>query len=201
MIAIVGLLLVGNELWSRRKNLHEEFSRKFIHISVGCLVAFWPWWLSWTEIRWLSVAFLAGVGLSKLLGVFQALHSVQRPTWGEFFFAISVGGLTFLTHNKWIYATALLQMALADGLAAVIGVRYGNGQGYSVFGHRKTLIGTLVFLLTSMIILVWYQAASGANISIIKLDFIALLASAIENLAVAGFDNLLVPLVVVALLR
>lgn len=203
LLAIIAtaLLLIVNETWSRRRNPHGELSRKFIHISVGCLVASWPFWLSWTEIRWLSLAFLIGVVISKQLRVFQAIHSVQRPTWGEFFFAIAVGGLTFITSNGWIYAAALLQMSLADGLAAVLGVKYGNGQAYTVFHHKKSLVGTVTFLVVSIAILTWYVTTGDAQLGWLHLMGISLLAMVIENLAVAGLDNLLVPVVVAALLR
>jgi len=141
-ILIVFLLLVIGELWWRKQKLHTEFARKFVHITVGSFVAFWPFFLSWQEIRLLSVAFLVVVGISKYLNVFRAIHTVQRPTWGELFFAMAVGTITFITHDKWIYTTALLQMSLADGFAAVIGTRWGQRFRYIVFGHAKSILGT-----------------------------------------------------------
>ncbi len=108
-VLVVFLLLLIGELWWRKQRLNNEFTRKFVHITVGTFVAFWPFFLSWQEIRLLSVAFLVVVGLSKYLRVFRAIHTVQRPTWGELFFALAVGAITFITHDKWIYATALFR--------------------------------------------------------------------------------------------
>src|SRR5665213_2636370 len=152
MLAVF-VILVCNELWWRARVVHSEFSRKFVHITVGSFVAAWPFFLSWHEIEGLSLAFLVVVSASKFLKVFQAIHSVQRPTWGELFFAVSVGMVALITHNKWIYAAALLQMALADGMAAIIGVQYGNRQKYLVFGHPKSVAGTLTFFIVSIAIL------------------------------------------------
>lgn len=199
-VLVVFLLLVINEIWGRRVVTHGEFSRKFAHITVGSFVAFWPFFLTWDEIRLLSVAFLVVVFISKQLKLFQAIHSVQRPTWGELLFAASVGIISFLTEDKWIYTTALLQMSLADGFAAVIGTKFGRKQRYAVAGYAKSVIGTLTFFVVSVAILVMYKHTPGASIDWPGILGIAMLASLVENLAVRGLDNLLVPLLVAALL-
>jgi dolichol kinase len=115
---VFGLLLLSEWGW-RNHWLHGEVGRKFVHVTVGTFVAFWPYFLDWTEIRLLSLAFFVVVLASMHLGVFKAIGSVQRPTYGEIFFALSVGLLTIITTSKGIYAAAILQMALADGFAAI----------------------------------------------------------------------------------
>lgn len=199
---VLGILtfLIVNELWWRRHKIHDEFSRKLVHITVGSFVAFWPFYLSWTEIELLSIAFLLVVGLSKYLNLFQAIHSVQRPTWGEVFFALAVGTIALVTHDQWIYMAAVLQMSLADGLAAVVGVRFGNSNRYRVFGQDKSVVGTLTFLVISIVILVGYGLqAPGVNFSA-GLIGVSLIATIWENIGILGSDNLLVPLVVALLL-
>ncbi|MEO8104824.1 MAG: hypothetical protein ABI602_00610 [Candidatus Saccharibacteria bacterium] len=194
------LLLLINELYWRQHNVHDEFSRKFIHITVGSFVAFWPFFLSWREIELLSVAFFLVVAVSRYLNLFQAIHSVQRPTWGELFFALAVGVIALVTHDQWLYTAALLQMSLADGLAAVIGVRFGKASRYRVFGQVKSVVGTFTFLIVSLAILVGYSIqAPGVSFSG-ALVGIALIATIGENIGVMGSDNLLVPLLVAELL-
>lgn len=195
-ISSVFLLLVAAEYWWRTHRVHGEFSRKFIHISVGSFVAFWPWFLSWNEIRLLSVAFLIAISISKSLNIFQSIHSVVRPTWGEVFFAMAVGLTTLITQDKWVFMAALLQMSLADGLAAVVGVRFGRGNRYQVFGHAKSLVGSLTFIAVSFLILILFQQQSGQVVSVFKLAGLPLLGAAVENFGIAGLDNLLVPLLV-----
>lgn len=199
-VAVVFALLVGSEIWWRHHRVHNEFSRKFVHITVGSFVAFWPFFLTWNEIRILSLAFIAGVLISKYFKVFQAIHSVQRPTNGEILFALSVGLITFITNNEWIYMAALLQMSLADGLAAVVGTRYGGKIRYTVFGHTKTLIGTLTFAVTAIAIMYAFEALSGINLNAPFIISLALGASLIENIGVAGTDNLLIPVLVAGIL-
>jgi len=198
-ILAVFLILLGSEWWWRKRITHSEFSRKFVHITIGSFVAFWPFFLSWNEIRLLSVSFVIIIGLSKYFHVFRAIHSVQRPTLGELYFALAVGLLTYVTQNEWIYMAALLQMSLADGFAAVSGVRFGK-QSYLMFSHRKTLVGSLTFFVTSLVILIGYAHFADVHLGLIFVLGAAALATVIENFAVAGLDNLLVPLVVGLLL-
>ena len=180
--------------------MHGEFSRKFVHITVGSFVAFWPFFLNWYQIQLLSVAFLICVAISKYFRIFQAIHSVQRPTWGEVFFAAAVGLITLVTQDKFIYAAALLQMSLADGLAAVIGVHLGRRNRYRLFGRTKSIAGTLTFFIVSLAILLalghWHVVAHGFGYVLL----ISLLATALENLAPDGLDNLAVPLLAVFML-
>lgn len=199
LITVFALLMV-NELWWRTHHTHGEFSRKFIHITVGCFVAGWPFFLSWHEIELLSVAFVVVVGLSKYLNIFQAVHSAQRPTWGELFFALAVGLIALVTHDKWVYAAALLQMGLADGLAAVIGVRYGNRLKYLIFQHPKSVAGTLTFFVTSLGILLAFNHWGHEPLSLVFILAVTSLATVLENLAVFGLDNLAVPLLVALML-
>lgn len=193
------VLLVCNELWFRRRGDRGELSRKFVHITVGSFAALWPLFLSWDQIRFLSLAFLLVVAASKYFGIFKAIHSVQRPTWGEVFFAVVAGALTFITHSKGIYAAALLQMSLADGLAAVIGVRFGKHK-YYVFRHPKSVEGTVTFFVVSVIILTGFSMYSH-HLAPAMIALIAALAAIIENIGIRGSDNLLVPLIVALLLR
>jgi len=195
---VVFVMLCLSELGWRRGYMTNEIGRKFVHIMVGSFVAFWPFFLSWNQIRLLSLGFLIVVIISKYMHLFQAIHSVQRPTYGEVFFALVVGLLTFITKSKGIYAAALLQMSVADGMAAVVGVEYGlkwRKGCYKILGHPKSVIGTTAFFLVSAAILFGYSADTmrlAAGWAVV----LAAGASLLENLAIAGLDNLLVPLLV-----
>jgi dolichol kinase len=200
--AAVFIMLCLSELGWRRGYMTSEVGRKFVHITVGSFVAFWPFFLSWNQIRFLSLAFIIAVMLSKAFNVFSAIHSVQRPTYGEFFFALVVGILTFITHSKAIYAAALLQMSVADGMAAIVGVEYGIKQQrwkYYVFGHSKTIIGTATFFVISAAILFGYSADT-MRLAWYYVPLIAAGATMLENIGVNGLDNLLAPLFVAIIL-
>ncbi|MDB5175575.1 MAG: phosphatidate cytidylyltransferase [Candidatus Saccharibacteria bacterium] len=198
-ILAIGTLLVVNELFWRKHAKHGEFSRKFIHITVGSFVAFWPFFLSWVQIGVLSIAFLLVVAVSKYFKLFKAIHSVQRPTYGEVFFALAVGLIAIVTHDKYIYAVALLQMSLADGMAAVMGTKFGKSQRYYVFGQAKSVAGSLTFFVVSVVLLAGYDMLA-TPIGFGLLLVTALSATFIENIGVQGMDNILVPLLVAGLL-
>lgn len=191
--AVVFMILVAAEVGGRKGLLNNEFGRKFVHITVGSFVAFWPFFLSWNQIIALSFAFVIVIGISKYLRVFRAIHSVQRPTWGEVFFAVSVGLLAALTNQEWIYTIALLHMSLADGLAAVIGTRFGKNNRYKVFGHIKSVAGTSAFIVVSLSLFVLYSVATGVTLTPLMIASGVLVAAAFENMSIFGFDNLIVP--------
>jgi dolichol kinase len=198
----VFLVVCLSEFGWRRGYMTNEVGRKFVHITVGSFVAFWPFFLTWNQIRILSLGFIVAVVLSKTFNIFSAMHSVQRPTYGEFFFALVVGILTFVTHSKAIYAAALLQMSVADGMAAIIGVEYGMKQQrwkYHVFGHAKTVIGSLTFFVISAAILFGYSADT-MRLAWYYVPLIAAATTAIENIGIYGLDNLLAPLFVAVIL-
>lgn len=190
---ITFIILCFAELGWRRGWLRNEFGRKFVHILVGSFVAFWPLFLSWYQIIFLSAAFVVVVIGSKYLNIFHAIHSVQRPTWGEIFFAVSVGLLALLTRDGWMYMAALLHMSLADGLAAIIGTRFGKRTTYTVLGHTKSLIGSATFFIISVAILVGYSIGTDTYISLAVLLGTSLIATLLENISPRGFDNITVP--------
>ena len=196
--AIVLVLLLVNEWWWRGR-VHGEASRKFVHITVGSFVALWPLLLTWSQIEFLSIAFVVAVVVSRQFNLFKAIHSVQRPTWGELYFGAAVGLVAVSTHQPAIYAVALLHMSLADGFAAVIGEKYGRGSTYRIFGAKKSRIGTLAFLIVSLTILTVFSIQQSVSLGI-WLPLIAVGATVLENIAVRGLDNIAIPLYVALLL-
>ncbi len=201
-LLIVFVILVLNELYWRNKKRHSELSRKFIHIVVGSFVAFWPFYLSWLDIQVISLAFIVVVLISRKINLFKSIHSVGRTTWGELYFGISVGLVSVMSSNKWVYMVAILQMSLADGLAAVIGSGVLIGRRYKIFGHNKSIIGSLTFYIVSFILTVIYLVLSkGQSQPAAVLIVLPLVSTALENVSVGGLDNLTVPFVYTVLLN
>ena len=201
LIIVLAILLV-NEFYWRSTKRHSEISRKFIHIVVGSFVAFWPFYLPWSDIQIISLAFIAVILFSRKVNLFQSIHSVGRTTWGELYFGISVGLVSVISSNKWIYMAALLQMSLADGFAAVVGSSVSKGKHYKVFGHNKSIAGTLTFFVISLLITIAYLVLNkGQSQPIIIILILPILSTMLENVSVAGLDNLTIPLVYSILLN
>lgn len=192
MVVFTLAVLLFAEWLSRAKHFHSELTRKFVHIVVGTMVAFWPFVLSWGKIQLLSAAFLIVILLSTKFNIFRSIHAVKREAYGEIAFALAIGFLAFICTSKWIFAASMLALSLADGMAAVIGTIYGRKNGYKVFGRQKSIIGTTTFFVIAFLIVSVYGIFSGGHSSLAMLFFLPLLATAAENLS-GGFDNIVIP--------
>lgn len=199
-IAVVLAILYTAERESRRKHLHPELTRKFVHVTVGTFVAFWPFYLSWRIIAGLSLLFFIMVAISMRFEILRSIHTVQRTTKGELLFALAIGVLVLAATNKWVFMAGMLNLALGDGMAALVGILKGEGNEYKVFGHTKSKAGTLAFLATSFGISIIYIIFSPAGFSLTALIIVPIIAALTENVAVNGTDNLAIPVLVALIL-
>ncbi|HSX35326.1 MAG TPA: hypothetical protein VLH84_00140 [Patescibacteria group bacterium] len=193
-VATIFLVLVFAEYLSRYKGIHSELTRKIVHVLVGTFVAFWPFFLSWRTIEYLSLAFVAVVLFSMKFNIFAAVHAVSRHTSGELLFALVIGVLALIATTKWVFAAAMLNLSLADGMAAIVGLGWGENFRYKVLGHSKSYAGSLAFFFTSCLIMLWYAAFSHAAYTALTVLWLPLFATVAENLAINGTDNLVIPL-------
>ncbi len=198
-LGLILIILVANELLCRSKNLQPETGRKTIHILIGSFIAFWPLYMSWRQIQLLSLVLLAGVFISYQFGVFGAIHNVKRRTSGELWYPIGIGLSALLTTQPWIFTVAVLHLSLADGLAAVVGKKYGR-MHYRIGEHTRSITGSLAFLAVSMGLCLFAFFALRNELPGISLAVFAVtpfLATTAESISRHGLDNVFVPLAVV----
>ncbi|MGZ6005188.1 MAG: hypothetical protein ACXWLH_03470 [Candidatus Saccharimonadales bacterium] len=200
ILAIFLVLVLSEYLWNSKK-LRGELGRKFVHISVGCFVASWPFYMSFRSIQMISLAFFVVVLLARKLKVFAAIHTVDRKSWGDVLFAVGIGLAAVFTKSDWIFLAAILNLSLADGLAGLIGKRYGKNSNYKVFGYTKSVVGTLTFWLVSLAILLFVKQLGDINIGLMTLVWLPVLTAIAENIGIYGLDNVLVPLLITMALR
>ncbi len=204
-LLIVFAVLVSSEYLWRRKILRGEGLRKSVHMSIGIFIAFWPWLMSWQAIQLISLAFLVAVLISRRFRIFHALFSVKRPSYGDIYFAMGIGLAAAITTNKIFFMTAILIMAIADGLAAVIGRKYGQRWQYVLYGQSKTVIGSMAFWLITLwilgISLIFNLQKMSYHDYILAMAVIPPILMFIENFSYKGMDNLLIPVVTIALLN
>lgn len=177
-----------------------EGARKLVHIGVGVQAAAWPLYLDWDEIRLISIALAIGFIISMQLKIFHSIGSVSRLTYGEILFALIIGALTLVTDSPSIYAVAMLHLCLADGLAALVGLRFGGATMYKIFGSSKSIVGTFTFFIVSLTILTAYSFLAPAGLALWWIVIGAAVAAFLENVGVLGLDNLLVPSFIVIFL-
>ena len=204
-LAGVFALLIISELLGQRKKLQGDSQRQFVHITVGSFIAFWPWLISWRSIQIIGVAMLTVVLLNRRYKLADFYTKVDRRSYGDIFYALAVVLSASLTDEPIFFATAMLTMAVGDGLANIIGQRYGQNWKYKFWGHTKTVYGSMAMWLVSIGVL-----GIGLLFAVDIIDYseygtlLLLVPPAlvlIENAAVWSLDNLLVPAVVIMALN
>lgn len=200
--AVFLLLLVTEELW-RRGKLHVEVSRKIVHMGTGVMIAFWPLYLKWEVIQAAALLLLAVVLISHKYHIFKSIHSVKRITKGEILYPAGIAICAFLEPVPWVFTAAILHLALADGLAAIVGVHYGKRTAYKLISHGKSLAGSAAFFITSFAIFVSASFLVSDNaLPHLYAWFLwsALALTFIENISWYGLDDITVPVSVIVIL-
>ncbi|MDQ2973183.1 MAG: hypothetical protein M3Q79_01710 [bacterium] len=202
-LALVPLGLVGlaSEAFWRAEVLRGEGGRKFIHILSGIWIALWPLFLPMNHIALLSAGLLFGLIISRVLHIFHAVYDVKRRTYGEYLYPLAIFLCALLAQSRWHFAAAVLILAVADGMAAVIGTRYEKQTKiYYVWSAKKTILGTATHLICSIIIFLVVGRIYAQIMPFAAILLISLFATLSENLLPYGIDNLAIPLFIVILL-
>ncbi|MFN6478074.1 SEC59/DGK1/VTE5 family protein [Nostoc sp. DedQUE07] len=176
-----------------------EIVRKIVHIGTGNVILI-AWWLDIPASVGITASILASAItlLSYRLPILPGINSVGRQSLGTFFYSISFGILVawfwYLQQPQYA-ALGILVMTWGDGLAALIGQRFGKHK-YKVFGTEKSWEGSLTMMLVSYVvsslILVGTQGNSWQTWAVSLL--VAVIATGLEAVSFLGIDNLTVPL-------
>lgn len=201
------MLLLISEYLGKRKFLTGENQRKFVHVSVGTFVAFWPWLISWQAIQLIGAAMLAVVLLNRGRdGYFFRFHkATKRESYGDILFAVAIIACALLTQTKIFFALAILNLSLADGLAAVVGQTFGSRWRYKVYYHTKTVLGSMTFWLVSLCIfgagLLFAHNLIDFTHYALLLIFLPPILTILENIFMLGMDDLVIPIAVLLALN
>nr|WP_275974337.1 MULTISPECIES: diacylglycerol/polyprenol kinase family protein [Argonema] len=183
----------------RYTNTDPEKIRKVVHIGTGQVILL-AWWLqipAWVGIT-ASILASAVTLLSYKFPILPGVNSVGRKSLGTFFYAISIGILTawFWPLQQPQYAAlGILVMTWGDGLAALIGQRFGK-HPYKVWDIQKSWEGSLTMVLVSYAVSSLILLVAQGNIWqtwIIPIP-VAIVATALEAFSKLGIDNLTVPI-------
>jgi dolichol kinase len=204
LFGIFAILALAEILWER-KILKGEYLRKFVHVLAGSFIAFWPWLVSWRTIQLLGLAMAVFILAESKLQLLSFRGNVKRLSYGDVSLALAVTLTALLTKNNLFFCIALLQVALADGIAAAIGIRFGMRLKYKVFGHTKTVLGTMAVWLVSLMVISVTGLFGHTQLTYAAYALLILvlppLITLTENLAGWGLDNIAIPLVVLAVLH
>jgi phytol kinase len=194
----VGAIVLTAELLHRYTQ--PEHVRKVVHIGTGNVMLI-AWLLELPAWVGITSAVLAGVAtlVSYRLPILPGVNSVGRKSLGTFFYAVSIGILTAIFWNlnlPYYGVIGILIMAWGDGLAAIIGQRFGQ-HPYLIFGNTKSWEGTAtMFLVSYAIVSIVLFSVQGNIWSTWMVGIpVAIAATAVESIAQWGLDNLSVPLI------
>jgi dolichol kinase len=196
---IVGLLLVYGYvililvISEKVLKKYPKFSRKFLHIMIGNVIFIRPLFQS----RWV-MAFLTAapfIILTFLISPYSPLKIKDRISGsghglGLVYYAISWTVLALLFFDQpWIIAVGIAAMSYGDGMASVIGMKYGKIK-YNLCGDTKSLEGSLtmflVLVVTLSIVLTYYSQP----LQPLVLLAVPLVATLFEGITPKGLDNL-----------
>lgn len=196
----VAVLIVFTEKVFSKK--YPVQSRKFLHIMTGNIAFILPLFQT-REI----MAFLAAgpfILFTFLMSPYSPVKSMRGKTseaghgLGLVYYAITwtVLAYVFFDHRV-IIAIGILAMSYGDGLASLIGVKYGK-QTYTVFKDIKSYVGSLAMFVCTFLLLViallFYAEPLTAR-TVAYLLCIAGVVTVIEGVTPLGLDNLSVPFV------
>lgn len=195
----VGLIIFIAWVVYRFTDSEAEIIRKIVHIGMGNVILI-AWWLDIPAYVGITASVFASLItlLSYKFPILPGINSVGRQSLGTFFYAVSIGvlmGIFWYLHQPQYAVLGIMIMAWGDGLAALIGKRFGKHK-YIVFGAQKSWEGSLTVTLSSYFICVTLLFIVQGNIWqtwIISL-IVALIATILEAFSFLGIDNLTVPI-------
>ena len=199
-IYVAILLIISEKILDK----YPEGSRKFLHIMTGNIAFLLPVFVT-KEV----MAFLAAgpfILFTFLMSPYTPIKKIRGKTsaaghgMGLVYYSITWTILAYLFFdNMVVIAIGILSMSYGDGLASIIGIKFGKKK-YKVLGDEKSYVGSFsmfIFTFITMIIALFYYDITITFYVILALLFIAFIASIVEGLTPKGLDNLTVPFVCV----
>jgi phytol kinase len=195
----LGLIIALAEALNRLWGTDAEFTRKIVHIGSGNVVLI-AWWLQIPSWILIGASFIASIIAltSYFLPILPSINSVGRKSLGTFFYALSIGILAqfFWSMGQPQYlAIGILVMAWGDGMAAIIGQKFGK-HSYQLLGVNKSWEGSLTMMgvsfLVISVILLWVGEPV-LTVVLVSL-IVSIAAMGLEAFSILGIDNLTVPL-------
>jgi len=196
----VAVLIVFTEKVFSKK--YPVQSRKFLHIMTGNIAFILPLF----ETREIMAFVAAGpfILFTFLMSPYSPIKSMRGKTseaghgLGLVYYAITwtVLAYAFFDHRE-IIAMGILAMSYGDGLASLIGIKYGKRK-YCVFKDTKSYVGSIAMFVCTFLLLViallFYAEPVTTRVAVYLLCM-AGVATIVEGITPLGLDNLSVPFV------
>jgi dolichol kinase len=198
-IYVVVLIVFTEKIFSKK---YPVQSRKFLHIMTGNIAFILPLF----ETREIMAFLAAGpfILFTFLMSPYSPIKSMRGKTseaghgLGLVYYAITwtVLAYVFFDHRE-IIGMGILAMSYGDGLASLIGIKYGVRK-YTLFNDTKSYIGSIamfVFTFLLLIIALLFYSVPVTGRVVAYLLCMAGVATVVEGITPLGLDNLSVPFV------
>lgn len=197
VLSLFLLIFACAEFLYKRK-IPAPTTRKIVHIGSGMVAALLPIFVNLKIVIILGVGFFLLLALSKRKNLLNSIHKINDESIGALLFApsLTLTAIIFWPMNPLIFQGAALVLGLSDGVAGVIGTKYGKRR-YNITG-AKTTEGSLVFFLATFLILFGVFYVNGGLPAFDGVLFIfgaSLLLTAVEAAFGKGWDNFFIPIV------
>lgn len=201
IVSIIFLLLFIVAEILHRKGIKTETTRKFVHFGGAFVTIFFPIILTshWTVLA-LAVGFGLIMVITKKLGLLKSVHNVERKSDGAIYHPIAIYTCFLysqILNQPIFYVISILILAISDALAALVGKSYGANEYLVEVGTRKTIEGSVTFLLTSFLIvhlILLLTTQTGRVESVLIALLISIIVTVFEGVSLKGADNLFIPL-------
>ncbi|MCU7843907.1 MAG: hypothetical protein KZQ93_08720 [Candidatus Thiodiazotropha sp. (ex Monitilora ramsayi)] len=210
VMAALSSAFLALRLLEKHASPHPEVLRKLMHVLMGLVTATFPWLFneSWPVLLLaggsVAVLILVRSGVSVAGSVKGVLHGVERTSWGELLFPLSVAAVFLLADGEpLLYSVPILILALADAVAALIGVYYGQIQ-FTTLEGSKSIEGSFAFFIVTFLcvhIAVLLFTDAGRIESLLIGLLMGIVVMMFEAVAWRGLDNLFIPVASFALLK
>ena len=197
VLAAFMLIFLIAEGWHYFANPPVEWTRKFVHLCCGVIIACFPWiFSSIFTILALSVIFGAVMLTARYMKWFPSIYGIQRSSLGDIYYLLAVLILFMVSKNQpVIYFISVLNLTVSDALAAVLGSTYQK-KIYTVEDQNKSLEGSAVFFFSTFLIvhipLLLMLHVEPLHSIMIALQ-VALVVTCLEAICLNGFDNIMIP--------
>ncbi len=190
IIGVNTALLLGEFL--KKHKADSEVVRKIPHIFIGLIFTISPFFLNKIDIILFGACLIIGIFANNIFNFYKAIFVIKRISLGVLFFPVSLvlNALLFLPNNIAAFVFGFLVLTFSDSLASIFGKKFGKKR--FVTSHEKTILGSLVFFLSTFLLLVIFSLFV-SPLLLWKIFIISSALTIIEYFFVFGLDNIVLP--------
>ena len=183
-------------LYKKIQPKNKELLRKIIHIGIGPLILIAKFIeISQAFAAYFTLLVFCLIVINYVYRLFPIIEDVDRKSYGTLFYCLSLLILIIFFWDKDPYSlmAGFLIMTFGDGLAGLIGKNF-TSKSWLIFNQRKSFIGTITMLLTSICVVILLGLFGEFSINS-NFFLIAFIATILEQFSIFGIDNFTVPII------